>query len=69
MQTFEVGDMVVLETPYAVDKDIGIHAGDVGCVTSIRSKATYAQDQVVNLKFWAALEYEYGYSAWRLKPL
>lgn len=69
MQTFEVGDTVVLHHPYTVDKEIGINTGDVGCVTSIKSNATPVEDQVVTVRFWTCLDRAYGYSAWRLKPL
>lgn len=67
MQTFKVGDMVVLEEPYAIDEKLS--RGDVGCVVAIHRESAGVYEQIVNVKFWTDHTRNHGYSAWRLKPL
>ena len=65
MQTFKVGDVVVLEQPYSRYDEA---KGSVGHVTRI-TDGPLGFEQDVYVTFWVNPSRTPVYSAWRLKPL
>jgi len=65
MQTFQIGDTVILERPYNLD----YAKGSVGCVTYVGPIPGLVEEQLVRVIWWAYPDKEPTYTGWRLKPL